>query len=87
LEVDRFLLEYDDERSGTFSPLRFVPKGKIVVLRIRFDLRRQSDIGEWCRSPGAMRISLCQNCARIQRFQSIRVIFERKADAPIYWKH
>jgi 5-methyltetrahydropteroyltriglutamate--homocysteine methyltransferase len=32
LEVDRFLLEYDDERSGTFEPLRFVPKGKIVVL-------------------------------------------------------
>ncbi len=32
LEVDRFLLEYDDERSGTFEPLRFVPKGKVVVL-------------------------------------------------------
>jgi len=32
LEVDRFLLEYDDERSGSFAPLRFVPKGKIVVL-------------------------------------------------------
>jgi 5-methyltetrahydropteroyltriglutamate--homocysteine methyltransferase len=32
LEVDRFLLEYDDERSGTFEPLRFVPKGKTVVL-------------------------------------------------------
>jgi 5-methyltetrahydropteroyltriglutamate--homocysteine methyltransferase len=32
LEVDRFLLEYDDERSGTFEPLRFVPKGKMVVL-------------------------------------------------------
>ena len=32
LEVDRFLLEYDDERSGTFDPLRFVPKGKTVVL-------------------------------------------------------
>ena len=32
LEVDRFLLEYDDERSGTFAPLRFVPKGKTVVL-------------------------------------------------------
>jgi 5-methyltetrahydropteroyltriglutamate--homocysteine methyltransferase len=30
--VDRFLLEYDDERSGTFEPLRFVPKGKTVVL-------------------------------------------------------
>jgi 5-methyltetrahydropteroyltriglutamate--homocysteine methyltransferase len=32
LEADRFLLEYDDERSGTFAPLRFVPKGKTVVL-------------------------------------------------------
>jgi 5-methyltetrahydropteroyltriglutamate--homocysteine methyltransferase len=32
LDVDRFLLEYDDDRSGTFAPLRFVPKGKTVVL-------------------------------------------------------
>ena len=32
LAVDRFLLEYDDERSGTFEPLRFVPRGKAVVL-------------------------------------------------------
>jgi 5-methyltetrahydropteroyltriglutamate--homocysteine methyltransferase len=32
LEVDRFLLEYDDERSGTFAPLRFIPNGKTVVL-------------------------------------------------------
>jgi methionine synthase II (cobalamin-independent) len=29
---DRFLLEYDDERSGTFEPLRHVPDGRIVVL-------------------------------------------------------
>jgi 5-methyltetrahydropteroyltriglutamate--homocysteine methyltransferase len=32
LEVDGFFLEYDDERSGTFEPLRFVPDGKTVVL-------------------------------------------------------
>ena len=32
LEVDGFFLEYDDERSGSFEPLRFVPKGKQVVL-------------------------------------------------------
>ncbi len=32
MKVDQFLLEYDDERSGTFEPLRFVPKDKIVVL-------------------------------------------------------
>ena len=32
LAVDGFFLEYDDERSGGFEPLRFVPKGKMVVL-------------------------------------------------------
>lgn len=32
LEHQRLLLEYDDERSGDFAPLRFVPKGKVVVL-------------------------------------------------------
>ena len=29
---DRFLLEYDDERSGTFEPLRYVPEDRVVVL-------------------------------------------------------
>ncbi|HEU0199020.1 MAG TPA: 5-methyltetrahydropteroyltriglutamate--homocysteine S-methyltransferase [Burkholderiaceae bacterium] len=32
LNVDGYFLEYDDARSGDFRPLRFVPKGKIVVL-------------------------------------------------------
>src|SRR4051795_6595754 len=32
LDVDGFFLEYDDARSGGFEPLRFVPKGKRVVL-------------------------------------------------------
>jgi 5-methyltetrahydropteroyltriglutamate--homocysteine methyltransferase len=32
LNVDGFFVEYDDERSGGFEPLRFVPKGKMVVL-------------------------------------------------------
>jgi 5-methyltetrahydropteroyltriglutamate--homocysteine methyltransferase len=32
IAVDGFFLEYDDERSGGFAPLRFLPKGKKVVL-------------------------------------------------------
>ena len=32
LRHDRLLLEYDSPRAGTFEPLRFVPKSKIVVL-------------------------------------------------------
>ena len=41
LQVDRFLLEYDDERSGTFEPLRFVPEGKTVVLGLVSSKRPQ----------------------------------------------
>jgi 5-methyltetrahydropteroyltriglutamate--homocysteine methyltransferase len=32
MNLDAYFLEYDDDRSGDFKPLRFLPKGKIVVL-------------------------------------------------------
>jgi 5-methyltetrahydropteroyltriglutamate--homocysteine methyltransferase len=32
LKYDRFLFEYDTPRAGGFEPLRFLPKGKVVVL-------------------------------------------------------
>lgn len=32
LNHHRFLLEYDDARSGSFEPLRFMPRGKVAVL-------------------------------------------------------
>jgi 5-methyltetrahydropteroyltriglutamate--homocysteine methyltransferase len=32
LNVDRFLLEYETDRAGSFEPLRFVPRDKMVVL-------------------------------------------------------
>jgi 5-methyltetrahydropteroyltriglutamate--homocysteine methyltransferase len=48
LAVDRFLLEYDDERSGTFEPLRLVPQDKIVVLGLvsskRSELEQKDDL-------------------------------------------
>jgi 5-methyltetrahydropteroyltriglutamate--homocysteine methyltransferase len=48
LNVDGFFMEYDDERSGGFEPLRFVPKGKYVVLGLvttkKPALERKDDI-------------------------------------------
>jgi 5-methyltetrahydropteroyltriglutamate--homocysteine methyltransferase len=48
LAVDRFLLEYDDYRSGGFEALRFVPKGKTVVLGLvstkRAELENKADV-------------------------------------------
>ncbi len=32
MKLDAYFMEYDDERSGDFRPLRYLPKGKIVVL-------------------------------------------------------
>jgi 5-methyltetrahydropteroyltriglutamate--homocysteine methyltransferase len=46
INVDRFLLEYDDERSGTFAPLRFVPSGKTVVLGLVSSKRPQLENGD-----------------------------------------
>ena len=44
----RFLLEYDDERSGTFEPLRLVPRDKTVVLGLvsskRPDIEKPDDL-------------------------------------------
>jgi 5-methyltetrahydropteroyltriglutamate--homocysteine methyltransferase len=48
LDVDRFLLEYDTDRSGGFEPLRFIPAGKQVVLGLITTkvgaLERQDDL-------------------------------------------
>ena len=41
IAVDAFFLEYDDARSGGFEPLRFVPKGKVVVLGLVTSKRGQ----------------------------------------------
>jgi 5-methyltetrahydropteroyltriglutamate--homocysteine methyltransferase len=34
MAIDGFFLEYDDERSGDFAPLRFTPRNKMIVLGI-----------------------------------------------------
>jgi 5-methyltetrahydropteroyltriglutamate--homocysteine methyltransferase len=32
MDIDAYFMEYDDQRSGDFRPLRYLPKGKTVVL-------------------------------------------------------
>ena len=46
LKVDGFFLEYDDERSGGFEPLRFVPPGKMVVLGLVTTKRGELESGD-----------------------------------------
>jgi 5-methyltetrahydropteroyltriglutamate--homocysteine methyltransferase len=48
LNVDGFFMEWDDERSGGFEPLRFLPPGKVVVLGLvttkTGELERKDDL-------------------------------------------
>ena len=70
LNVDGFFLEYDDARSGGFEPLRFVPKGKFVVLGLvttkrgqlesKDDLKRR--IGEAARYVPLEQLCLSPQC-------------------------
>jgi 5-methyltetrahydropteroyltriglutamate--homocysteine methyltransferase len=46
MAADCFLLEYDDERSGTFEPLRFIPKTKTVVLGLVSSKQPQLEEGD-----------------------------------------
>jgi hypothetical protein len=70
LQADGFFLEYDDERSGTFEPLRFVPRDKVVVLGLvttktpalesRDDLKRRVEAA--ARYVDADRLCLSPQC-------------------------
>ncbi len=65
LAVDGYFLEYDDARSGDFAPLRFVPKGKTVVLGLvttKLDTLETSDALKRKIDDAALRIPLEQLC-------------------------
>jgi 5-methyltetrahydropteroyltriglutamate--homocysteine methyltransferase len=70
LKHDRILLEYDDERSGSFAPLRYVPRGKVAVLGLvttkradleSLDLLRRR-LGEATRHLPAEQLALSPQC-------------------------
>lgn len=48
--VDGFYLEFDDERSGSFEPLKYVPEGKKVVLGLVTSKRPEPESKELLRA-------------------------------------
>ena len=68
--ADRLLLEYDDERSGSFGPLRLVPDDKVIVLGLvttkTSALERAGDIAARIRQAsalvGAERLAVSPQC-------------------------
>ena len=66
LEVDGFFMEWDDERSGGFEPLRFVPPGKVVVLGLVTTKRGELEAEDELHAPdrgGVAATSTSTSCA------------------------
>ena len=78
LQVDTFLLEYESERAGTFEPLRFVPRGKSVVLGLVSSKLAEHGVGGSTRPPH--RRSAPSTC----RWRISRSV--RNAASPRRWK-
>jgi 5-methyltetrahydropteroyltriglutamate--homocysteine methyltransferase len=83
---DRFLLEYDDERSGTFEPLRHVPEDRVIVLGLvssktprlesRDDLRARID--EASRIVPLERLALSPQCGFASTHEGNRLTAEEQ---------
>ncbi len=70
MNLDAYFMEYDDDRSGDFKPLRYLPKGKTVVLGLvttkfgalesKDDLKRRID--EAARYASLEQLALSPQC-------------------------
>jgi 5-methyltetrahydropteroyltriglutamate--homocysteine methyltransferase len=88
LAVDGFFMEWDDARSGGFEPLRFVPKGKVVVLGLvttkrgelesHDDLRRR--IEEASRYLDLDQLCLSPQCGFSSTVEGNALTMEQQAD-------
>jgi 5-methyltetrahydropteroyltriglutamate--homocysteine methyltransferase len=84
---DRFLLEYDDARSGTFEPLRFVPEDRVVVLglvstkkpRVETPAELTERVGEAARIVPLERLALSPQCGFASTWEGNRITAEQQA--------
>ncbi len=88
LEIDAFFLEYDDPRSGDFAPLRFLPKGKTVVLGLvttklgdletKDDIKRRID--EACKFTDLDQLALSPQCGFASTVHGNDISTQQQAD-------
>lgn len=88
LDIDAFFLEYDDPRSGDFAPLRFLPKGKTVVLGLVTtklgDLESKDDIKrrieEACKFADLDQLALSPQCGFASTVHGNDISTQQQAD-------
>ena len=81
MKIDGFFLEYDDERSGDFAPLRFAPKGKTIVLGLMSSKHAAAETQGRGEAPHRRGLEIC--AARAMRAQPpVRVLLHRARQRP-----
>ena len=81
MKIDGFFLEYDDERSGDFAPLRFAPKGKTIVLGLMSSKHAAAESQGRGQAPHRGGVAIC--AARAMRAQPpMRLLLHRARQRP-----
>ena len=77
LGVNGFFLEYDDARSGGFEPLRFVPKGKFVVLGLVTTKRGELESKDHAQTPDRGGVAVRPDRAAVP-VAAMRLLLDRR---------
>ena len=88
MDLDAYFLEYDDDRSGDFRPLRFLPKGKRVVLGLvttKFGAMESKDvlkrrIDEAARHAPMAQLALSPQCGFSSTVEGNAIAYETQRD-------
>ena len=81
MKIDGFFLEYDDERSGDFAPLRFAPKSATIVLGLMSSKKAAAEPKDDCQEAYRRGGEICAD--RAMRAQpSMRLLLDRARQRP-----
>jgi 5-methyltetrahydropteroyltriglutamate--homocysteine methyltransferase len=88
MNVDAYFLEYDDDRSGDFRPLRFLSPGKIVVLGLvttKFGVMESKDtlkrrVDEAARYAPLSQLALSPQCGFSSTVHGNNIMVEQQRD-------
>ena len=81
MKIDGFFLEYDDERSGDFAPLRFAPKSATIVLGLMSSKKAAAGAEGRGQAPHRRGDEIC--AARAMRaLPSVRLLLDRARQRP-----
>ena len=82
MKIDGFFLEYDDERSGDFAPLRFAPKSATIVLGLMSSKKAAAEPKDVVRAPHR-RSGEIRAARPVRALPPVRLLLDRPRQRPL----